>query len=307
MQAFCACPRSAFRLAASVLRDRTALSQAPQGLVSTGPASRPQNGFSRSATAVTRGPERSAGAAKRLDGCGRMCARQTLASAARTSGRPNPRLGVRKPHLFGWSAAGGQMLSCVRPHALRHIPRRGPVWRYAGRVQACARRLGPNLISPRPVRLPDCQRNRRLVAQAAGAAARYSVFLVSSAQTMRPAGWPAPAQQRGLRASGQPGVLVAPATAQSHRDHQQPPEVALAHLRYPAELRRRRSNAAAVPGPAKPQSPSRSSPAAARRPVAIALSGPMPGMLKPHRLWVIARPRTQFVPSPAIRSSRAAT
>ena len=44
-----------------------------------------------------------------------------------------PRFG--KLHSFRWSGACGQVLSCVRPHCVRHILRRGPVWRYAGRVQ----------------------------------------------------------------------------------------------------------------------------------------------------------------------------
>ena len=44
-----------------------------------------------------------------------------------------PRFG--KFQSFRWSGACGQVLSCVRPHYMRHILRRGPVWRYAGRVQ----------------------------------------------------------------------------------------------------------------------------------------------------------------------------
>ena len=44
-----------------------------------------------------------------------------------------PRFG--KLHSFRWSGACGQVLSCVRPHCLRHLTCRGPVWRYAGRVQ----------------------------------------------------------------------------------------------------------------------------------------------------------------------------
>ena len=44
-----------------------------------------------------------------------------------------PRFG--KFQSFRWSGACGQVLSCVRPHYMRQILRRGPVWRYAGRVQ----------------------------------------------------------------------------------------------------------------------------------------------------------------------------
>ena len=93
----------------------------------------------------------------------------------------------RKLHFVGWFGACGQVLSCVRPHCLRHITRRGPVWRYAGRVQnrSCVLEgTAPQAGFPDPVslticpyHLPTCSHSRRrrtpaLASQAVGSGAR---------------------------------------------------------------------------------------------------------------------------------------
>ena len=57
--------------------------------------------------------------------------------------------------FVGWFGTRGQVLSCVRPHQLRHITRRGPVWRYAGRVQivgVCSKARERTLVFPTPSR-----------------------------------------------------------------------------------------------------------------------------------------------------------
>ena len=77
----------------------------------------------------------------------------------------------RKLHFVGWFGACGQVLSCVRPHCLRHITRRGPVWRYAGRVHnranvlegtgAVTGFLDPVSLTVCPYHLPTCSHSRR--------------------------------------------------------------------------------------------------------------------------------------------------
>ena len=119
-----------------------------------------------------------------------------------------PRFGkLHSVRSVRWSAACGQVLSCVRPHCLRHLTRRGPVWRYAGRVQnrPCVLEgtgtdhwfSRPRLVDRLPLPSSDLlafpTSPDRLLPLRRSAAARGSTRSSSSApRRCAPSGWPAP-------------------------------------------------------------------------------------------------------------------
>ena len=230
-------------------------------------------------------------------------------------------------NFVGWFGTRGQVLSCVRPHQLRHITRRGPVWRYAGRVQnrssvlESTRQLAgfpdPVSLTVCPYHPPTCSHSRQSnpASLYSGGDGRRAVLFVVRHERPGDARRAVGQRHRDQHArlasqhSGQPGVLRTAPPSRPSPSRRRP--AAASDRAGPSWIScrasaSRRSSAAGEPSPARPRSPGRagSSPSAARRPESPLRSAVrFPGCssaVPPVRL----RGRAHGAHAPAPRSAR---